>query len=99
MIRVLSADGVTCGLQVTTPTIWAQDALEEPHHVMTYDEPMAEAASRSPLDEALGRVGDRWSLLVVEALLDRPSRFNELLAAVPGIAPNILSDRLKRLER
>jgi DNA-binding HxlR family transcriptional regulator len=35
----------------------------------------------------------------VESLLDGSRRFNDLLAAVPGIAPNILSDRLKRLER
>ena len=53
----------------------------------------------SPLDAALERVGDRWSLLLVEALLDAPRRFGELQAAVPGIAPNILADRLRRLER
>ncbi len=53
----------------------------------------------SPLDAALGRVGDRWSFLVVEALLEGPRRFNDLAAAVPGIAPNILTDRLRRLER
>jgi DNA-binding HxlR family transcriptional regulator len=53
----------------------------------------------SPLEAALDRVGDRWSLLIVEALLDGPRRFNELSAAVAGIAPNILTDRLRRLER
>lgn len=53
----------------------------------------------SPLDTALGRVGDRWSLLLVEALLDGPRRFNELQEQVAGIAPNILTDRLRRLER
>jgi DNA-binding HxlR family transcriptional regulator len=53
----------------------------------------------SPLAEALARVGDRWTLLVVEALLPGPRRFNDLLGQVPGIAPNILSERLKRLER
>ncbi len=55
-------------------------------------------ASGSPLGAALERVGDRWSLLLVEALLNGPRRFNELQAGVTGIAPNILSDRLKRLE-
>ena len=58
----------------------------------------SEVAS-SPLAEALARVGDRWTLLVVEALLPGPSRFNDLLGQIPGIAANILSDRLKRLER
>jgi DNA-binding HxlR family transcriptional regulator len=53
----------------------------------------------SPLAEALARVGDRWTLLVVEALLPGPQRFNELLGQIPGIAANILSERLKRLER
>src|SRR3954464_12214263 len=53
----------------------------------------------SPLEAALERVGDRWSLLIVEALLDGPRRFNELADAVAGVAPNILTDRLRRLER
>ena len=53
----------------------------------------------SPLAEALARVGDRWTLLVVEALLPGPQRFNELLSLIPGIAANILSTRLKQLER
>jgi DNA-binding HxlR family transcriptional regulator len=61
---------------------------------------MAEPESASsPLAEALARVGDRWTLLVVEALLAGPGRFNDLLGQIPGIAANILSDRLKRLER
>src|SRR5579864_804005 len=53
----------------------------------------------SPLAEALARVGDRWTLLVVEALLDGSRRFNDVLDQLPGIAANILSERLKRLER
>ena len=53
----------------------------------------------SPLAEALARVGDRWTLLVVEALLGGPQRFNDLLGQIPGIAANIFSERLKRLER
>jgi len=53
----------------------------------------------SALAHALARVGDRWTLLVVEALLPGPRRFNDLLDQVSGIAPNILSERLKRLER
>jgi DNA-binding HxlR family transcriptional regulator len=63
---------------------------------MPYDPVMA--AHDSPLAAALERVGDRWSLLLVEALLPGPRRFNELGEAVTGIAPNILADRLRRLE-
>ncbi len=51
------------------------------------------------LEAALDRVGDRWSLLVVDALLDGPRRFGELRESLSGIAPNILTDRLRRLER
>jgi len=60
--------------------------------------PRTDQAS-TPLELALERVGDRWSLLLVEALLDGPRRFNELGDSVAGIAPNILTDRLRRLER
>lgn len=52
-----------------------------------------------PLAAALDLVGDRWSLLVLGALLDGPKRFGELAARVPGAATNILSNRLRRLER
>lgn len=54
---------------------------------------------RSPLAEALSSVGDRWTLLVVAALLDQSLRFNDALGRIPGIAPNILSQRLRHLER
>ena len=57
------------------------------------------ARPRSALDAALERVGDRWSLLLAEALLDGPRRFSELVPLMAGIAPNILADRLRRLER
>lgn len=51
----------------------------------------------SPLRAALDRVGDRWLLLVVECLADGPLRFGDLTERV-GAAPNILTDRLRRLE-
>lgn len=50
------------------------------------------------LDWAAARVGDRWTLLIVNALLAGPRRFGELAEALPGIATNVLSQRLKRLE-
>jgi DNA-binding HxlR family transcriptional regulator len=63
-----------------------------------YDVGMSET-SAAPLDEAVARVGDRWTLLIVQALLAGSRRFNDLLEALPGIAPNVLSQRLKHLER
>jgi DNA-binding HxlR family transcriptional regulator len=53
----------------------------------------------TPLARALDRVGDRWTLLVVDALLGGPRRFGELSELVDNIAPNILTARLRRLER
>ena len=50
------------------------------------------------LDAALERIGDRWSLLIVDALIAGPQRFGELAEALP-IAPNVLTARLRRLER
>lgn len=50
------------------------------------------------LDAAAARVGDRWALLVVGALLDGPRRFGELEAELGGVAPNVLARRLRDLE-
>jgi DNA-binding HxlR family transcriptional regulator len=55
------------------------------------------SAPTTPLADALARVGDRWTLLVVAALLDGAKRFNELQDELEGIAPNVLSARLKAL--
>jgi DNA-binding HxlR family transcriptional regulator len=63
------------------------------------DDPQAAARATSGLATALDRVGDRWTLLLVEAMLRRSYRFGELVEALDGIAPNILADRLRRLER
>ena len=60
---------------------------------------MGRRSATSGLDAALARVGDRWTLLLVDALLEGARRFNDLAAAVPGIAPNILTHRLRHLER
>jgi DNA-binding HxlR family transcriptional regulator len=59
--------------------------------------PRSARVPASPLADALARVGDRWTLLVVAALLEGPKRFNELQEELDGIAPNVLSARLKRL--
>ena len=58
-----------------------------------------DTAAEDPLAVALAAVGDRWTLLTIAALLDQPKRFGTLQEELTGIAPNVLSDRLKRLER
>jgi DNA-binding HxlR family transcriptional regulator len=42
-------------------------------------------------------VGDRWILLIARELLEGPRRYNELLHGLPGIATNLLADRLRDL--
>jgi DNA-binding HxlR family transcriptional regulator len=49
------------------------------------------------LARALDHVGDRWTLLVVRELLLGPKRYGELLAGLPGIATNLLADRLRQM--
>src|SRR5436305_1441543 len=51
------------------------------------------------LADALTTIGDRWTLLVIAALLDGPRRFGDLQTEVEGIAPNVLTQRLRQLER
>ena len=58
----------------------------------------SEQSDLSPLAEALASVGDRWTLLIVAALLDGPRRFGDLEKELQGIAPNVLSQRLRNLE-
>ena len=58
---------------------------------------MAESAP-TPLAAALDSVGDRWTLLIVGALLDGPRRFGDLQEQLAKIAPNVLAGRLRRLE-
>lgn len=56
-------------------------------------------APLSALHHALEVVGDRWTLLLIAALLDGPRRFGALQEELGGIAPNVLSQRLRSLER
>jgi len=51
-----------------------------------------------PMATALDAVGERWTLLILRELLGGPARFNQLLEGLPGIARNLLSARLRRLE-
>src|SRR5437899_5418279 len=50
--------------------------------------------------KALDVVGDRWNLLIVRELLIRGAcRYTDLLNGLPGIATNLLADRLRELEQ
>ena len=57
----------------------------------TYDQYCAAA-------KALDVVGDRWTLLIVrELLIGQPLRYTDLRYGLPGIATNLLADRLREL--
>ena len=50
--------------------------------------------------KALDVVGDRWVLLIVRELMTSgPSRYTDLLKGLPGIATNLLADRLREMEK
>jgi len=51
-----------------------------------------------PVAKSLEVIGDRWTLLLVRDLLPGARRFRDLEGSLKGIPPNILSDRLKRME-
>jgi DNA-binding HxlR family transcriptional regulator len=51
-----------------------------------------------PLAHALDLVGERWTLLIVRELQLGPRRFSDIERGLPGINPNLLSERLHRLE-
>jgi DNA-binding HxlR family transcriptional regulator len=50
------------------------------------------------LARSLEVVGDRWNLLIVRQLLISPARYRDLVNGLPGIATNLLADRLRDLE-
>src|SRR5918992_2241353 len=47
----------------------------------------------------LDLVGERWALLVVRELLLGPKRFTDLKRGLPNASPNVISERLRELER
>jgi DNA-binding HxlR family transcriptional regulator len=52
-----------------------------------------------PVARTLDLFGDRWTLLLVRELLLGKTRYQEFMAALPGVSPNLLSARLKTLEK
>lgn len=51
-----------------------------------------------PLARALDVVGDRWTMLILRELFLSPKRFTDLQLRLQGVAPNLLSSRLKDLQ-
>ncbi len=51
-----------------------------------------------PVARTLNVIGDRWTILVLRDIGYGITKYNDLLESLPGISPNLLSQRLKRLE-
>ena len=51
------------------------------------------------VSDILSRVGDKWTVLVVNELGERPKRFSELQRAIHGISQKMLTATLRSLER
>jgi DNA-binding HxlR family transcriptional regulator len=43
-------------------------------------------------------VGERWTLIIVQELMKRPSRYGDLAQRLPGIGTSLLADRLRKLD-
>jgi DNA-binding HxlR family transcriptional regulator len=70
-------------------------------HDATRQEPGKELAPPlCPLSAIIDRVGNKWTVMVVGHLSDRPVvRFNALLRAIPGVSHRMLTLTLRGLER
>jgi DNA-binding HxlR family transcriptional regulator len=51
-----------------------------------------------PIAKGLDILGERWTLLILRELLGGPRRYSDLRAELPGIATNLLAERLKELQ-
>src|ERR671918_2218090 len=51
-----------------------------------------------PLACALDLLGERWTLLIVRDLLAGPKRYTDLRRGLPGLATDLLTERLRALE-
>lgn len=51
-----------------------------------------------PVATTLMLIGNKWKIFIVQRLLDRPWRFNELQKDIPGISQRVLTDNLRSME-
>ena len=66
---------------------------------MNNEKPVEQWRSACPVARTLDLLGDRWSLLIVRDMLFGSSKFQQFLASPENIPTNVLSNRLKMLEK
>lgn len=52
-----------------------------------------------PVSTTLWLIGNKWKILILQKLLDRPWRFNELQKNISGISQRVLTDNLREMEK
>lgn len=82
-----------------TETDAQEGNISLPSHMDLTVEELPDHSACASISEVLARVGDKWSVLVVMMLRDKPRRFNELKRAVAGISQHMLTITLRGLER
>jgi DNA-binding HxlR family transcriptional regulator len=71
-----------------------------PKHIkVTIERPDRASEDCRAVSSVLARVGDKWSVLIIVLLGDRPKRFNEIKRMVGGISQRMLTLTLRGLER
>ena len=76
-----------------------------PRHLVSARKPRAARPPPNPYDSkcptrvVLDRIADKWTVLVLGLLCQRPLRFNQLRREVDGLTQKMLSQTLKALER
>lgn len=55
--------------------------------------------NRCPTRVVMGRIADKWALLILDRLENGPVRFNHIRRDIKGISQKVLSQTLKKLER
>ncbi len=71
------------------------DVLHDQSHCAAVKDPEVSAT----ISQMLARVGDKWSMLMIQTLGHGPVRFNELRRRIGDISQKVLSSTLKALER
>ena len=71
------------------------DVLHDQSHCSAVKDPEVSAT----ISQMLNRVGDKWSMLMIQTLGHGPVRFNELRRRIGDISQKVLSSTLKALER
>jgi DNA-binding HxlR family transcriptional regulator len=78
--------------------IAGENQVDLQENLKEYDPDMRSYGQYCGLAKGLDLIGDRWVLLVVRELLNGPRRYSELIDGLPGIATNLLSERLRSMQ-